>query len=348
MKKSTIAWLIIVLYQHVESVDASINKKNDAWTWSYKKEFSAAEIVKNTQRETIVFCKTGMYPFSQLIFYWNAFRPEKGHFSFFAQVLDEKNKWHDWHPMIDWGKDIQKSYFNTALSGTKYCHVRLEMPPTILGQGVRIKVVACDGANLSSLRVLGVNVSNLLAFKEEHPSGIELLPTVMINGISKQSQMVLDHPQAEVMCSPTSCSMLTSYLKKQPVNAVDFACNVHDEGLDSFGSWPFNIAHAFEQCDGDIFFRVARLPSFIELHSMLQKSIPVVVSVRGKLDGAPREYKNGHLLVVVGWDQEKQKVICHDPAFETNEKVYIEYDAKSFFDAWGRSRHLSYIAEPAY
>ncbi len=323
-------------------------QKSSDWTWSLKKEFTATEILENTNRKQIIFCKNDISLFSQLIFYWNAFRPEKGYFSFHAQVLDEKNKWHDWHTMINWGKDIQKSFFSEGALGTKYCHVRLEMPPKKLAKGVRIKVVAHDGANLSSLRALGINVANLAAFSEEFNHSIGLLPSVMISGIPKQSQMVLDHPKADVMCSPTSCSMLMGYLKKQPSNTLEFALGVYDYGLNSYGSWPFNIAHAFEHCEGEVFFKVMRLPSFLELHSMLQKSIPVVVSVRGKLQGAPKEYNNGHLLLVIGWDQQKQKVLCHDPAFDQSEKVYAEYDIKSFCTAWGRSRHLAYVAEPNY
>lgn len=323
-------------------------QKSIEWTWSYKKDFTATEILENTNRKQVLFCKNDIPLFSQLIFYWNAFRPEKGYFSFHAQVLDGKNKWHDWHTMINWGKDIQKSFSNEGTTGTKYCHVRLEMPPKRLAKGVRIKVVAHDGANLSSLRSLGINVANLSAFNEEFNHAINLLPSVVINGIPKQSQMVLDHPKADVMCSPTSCGMLMSYLKKQPLNTLDFALGVYDYGLNSYGSWPFNIAHAFEHCEGEVFFKVMRLPSFFELHSMLQKSIPVVVSVRGKLQGAPKEYNNGHLLLVIGWDKQKQKVICHDPAFDQNEKVYMEYDIKSFCTAWGRSRHLAYVAEPIF
>ena len=336
-----------VLYGSIIIPLHAASHKPNEWTWSFKKEFSATEILENTKRKQLVFCKNVPH-FSQLIFYWNAFRPEKGYFSFHAQVQDEKNKWHDWHHMFEWGKDVQKSFFNMSASGTKYCHVRLEMPHTRLAKSVRIKVIAHEGANLSSLRALGLNVANLHAFNDEFNQAINMLPSVMISGVPQQSQRVLDHPQSDVMCSAVACSMLMGYLKKSVLNPVDFAAGVYDNGLQAYGSWPFNVAHAFEHGEGELFFKVIRLPSFLELHGMLQKSLPVVVSVRGMLDGAPKEYNNGHLLVVVGWNQEKQKVICHDPAFETNEKVYAEYDIKSFCSAWGRSRHLAYVAEPNY
>jgi hypothetical protein len=137
--------------------------------------------------------------------------------------------------------------------------------------------------------------------------------------------------------------MLISYLLKKQIDAVSFANNVYDSGLCAYGSWPYNIAHAYECCQGNYLFSVTRLHSFKQLHDYLKKNIPVVVSVRGNIRGAPQEYVHGHLLVVVGWDQKNRKVICHDPAFATNEQTRVAYDAASFLAAWERSRRLSYI-----
>jgi hypothetical protein len=317
----------------------------EQWTWLFKKKFSLNEIDSNKKRNQLLFSKTNIPNFSQLIFSWNAFKPTKGHFSFYAQVRDAKTQqWHAWHKMIDWGKNIQQSYLNKGPI-TEYCHVRLEVPKMNLADGLRIKIISSEGSDLSLMRALAVNVSNLTKFNCNIPDLSKQLPTIIIKNIPQQSQMILDHPRAEHMCSPTSCSMLVSYLHKNQIHALDFAHNVYDKGLDSFGSWPFNTAYAYEACNGAILFHVARLNSFNDLYAKLQKSIPVVVSVRGQLDGAPREYKNGHLLLVIGWDQRQKKVICHDPAFENNHDVLKAYDINSFCNAWGRSNHLAYLAE---
>jgi hypothetical protein len=77
---------------------------------------------------------------------------------------------------------------------------------------------------------------------------------------------------------------------------------------------------------------------------MLKQRVPVVVSVRGSIIGAPKEYNNGHLLLVVGYNAAGHTIVCHDPAAPTDEETLKEYPADSFMKAWDCSRRLSYIA----
>jgi len=317
--------------------------QQEQWTWLFTKKFSKQELQSNKKRTSLIFCKKDVPEFNQLIFSWNAFKPQSGHFSFYAQVRDAKTKkWHDWHKMVDWGKSIAQSYC-TKGTKTEYKHVRLEVPPHQLADGLRVKIISHNRADLGVIHALSVNISNMAKFTL--PSTTPQLPSLNIPNIPQQSQMILSHPRAEHMCSPTSCSMLVSYLNHKPIDSLSFAENVYDQGLDSFGSWPFNTAHAFEQCGGAIYFQVTRLNSFYDLYAKLKQSIPVVVSVRGQLEGAPREYKNGHLILVIGWDQQAHKIICHDPAFESNQTVPTCYNFNSFTKAWGRSHNLAYLAE---
>lgn len=335
----------VLMFLILATTIATQGNGTEQWTWLFTKKFTQKEIVSNKIRNSLVFAKQNVPSFCQLIFSWNAFRPTKGHFSFYAQVRDAKtHQWHEWHKMIDWGKDIQQSYLHKG-PVTEYCHVRLEVPKESLADGLRIKIVPSENADLSLLKAIAVNISNLTKFKLVPHAQHGNFPSIVINDIPQQSQMILEHPRAEHMCSPTSCSMLVSYLSKKTVNALDFAHKVYDQGLDSYGSWPFNTAHAYEQCNGTFLFHVARLHSFADIYTKLQQSIPVVVSVRGPLVGAPREFKNGHLILVVGWDQKLKKVICHDPAFDNNQKVTTLYDINSFCNAWARSHHLAYLAE---
>lgn len=144
---------------------------------------------------------------------------------------------------------------------------------------------------------------------------------------------------------PTSCTMLTSYVLNRVVDPLDFARNSFDAGLDKYGSWPFNVAHAYECAQGEAHFCVARLSSFAGLHNHLKKGIPVVVSVRGAIEGAPRVYHNGHLLLVVGYDNKSKEVICHDPAAATANATVQRYALKHFLAAWERSHRLAYMAD---
>lgn len=335
----TLALIVCIFIQ----IQAQNNQEQ--WTWLFTKKFTSQEKIQNSLRPFLLFSKNDTPLFNQLVFSWNSFKPTKGHFTFYAQVRDSKTKqWHNWHKMIDWGKDIQQSYLHKG-TVTDYFHVRLEVPKSQLADGLRIKVLPNNDAQLSFLEALAVNVSNLTQFKPTLPDHYEHLPSLKISGIPQHSQMVLDHPRFEHLCSPTSCSMLVSYLNNSPINPVEFAYNVYDKGLDSFGSWPFNTAHAFEHCNGNIFFHIARLHSFADIYTKLKQNIPVVVSVRGPLKGAPREYKNGHLILITGWNQQLKKVMCHDPASVSNNEVAIMYDIDSFCHAWARSHHLAYIAE---
>jgi hypothetical protein len=316
------------------------------WVWRYKKLLTHTEREENKVRSALLFGKLGIESFSQLIFAWNAFRPERGYFRFFTQVRDSvTGNWHDWHHMIEWGAQAQRSFFNESATGTKYHHVRLELPPRKSADAFRIRVEAHEGADLSLLCGLYVTVAHYPSFLSEKIEQLKLLPSVKVVGVPSQSQMVLDHPKKEVLCSPTSCSMVSSFLTGKKIDPVFFASKAYDAGLDAYGSWPFNTVHVFEKSQGEVLFYVTRLNSFAEIHRSLEKNLPVIVSVRGNIDGAPQEYKNGHLLVIVGWDSAREKVICHDPAFSVSEKTVVSYPLLSFIAAWEKSRRLTYLAE---
>jgi len=315
------------------------------WTWVYTKEFSREQMAANESKASLLFSKLNTPSFTQLIFSWNAFRPKRGYYTFRAQVRDAQTKrWYDWHKMIEWGAHVQRSFRHETL-GTTYQHVRLELPRNRLADAVRIKIEAHDGASLSKLKALSVSISNLNNFSSEiKDQALLQLPSVKLTGMPAQSQMVLHHTKKEALCSPTSLTMVMGYLTQKPIDAIGFARKAHDDGLDAYGSWPFNTAAAFEQVNGACLFRVQRLSSFADLHKLVLRRIPVVVSVRGMIEGAAKEYDKGHLLVVMGWDKERKKVLCHDPAFKLNSQVPVAYDLPSFLAAWERSRRLAYCA----
>lgn len=314
------------------------------WTWQLKKNFSPKERLKHKVNSSLSFNKTDLPQFSQLIFSWNAARPTKGYFTFWGQVRDARTKkWYEWHKMMEWGAHVQRSFFSKNVDGTIYNHVRLDMPTESKADAVRIMVEPHDGADLSLFYALYVSISDLTAFSAEVIKKPYSAQSVRIWGVPVQSQMVLDHPKKDTLCSPTSCSMLIGYFTKK-YDSLLCADQVFDTGLSAYGSWPFNTAYAFEACSHSVFFYVTRLKSFAALHSLLKKKIPVIVSVRGPLANAPLPYQHGHLLVVVGWDKGTQKVICHDPAHPSNAEVVTSYPLADFLTAWERSRRLSYIA----
>jgi hypothetical protein len=342
------AWVFAVLtFFHINLLKCQDTGKSDQWTWLYYRTFSPQDYDSFKEKNDIFFAKDDVPLFSQLVFSWNSLRPSKGYYSFWVQARDADNKkWGSWHKMMEWGSHVQRSFKNKVDQFTSYEHVRLEISPDKLADGFRVRISSHDGASLQLMKAFAVSLSNFSNFKSEVDSGgWSSLSSVYIRNVPTISQFALDHHRADAICSPTSCTILTSFLLQNYVDAHDFAEKSFDKGLNVYGSWPFNMAHAFETCAGSFLFFTARLNSFSRLHQRLQDGIPVVVSVRGPLRTAASAYKHGHLLVVVGYDAKTKEVICHDPAFKNDRATVHRYAVKDFLEAWERSRRLAYVTE---
>ncbi len=318
------------------------------WSWLYQKKFSSKEIGQNRTKKMLTFVKNKVSPFTQLIFSWNSFRPPIGSFEFYAQVRNAKTKkWSSWHKMIEWGAQVQRSFASKYDGISKYVYVRLETGEKNHADAFRIKVASKDNACLSLLRGFAINVADFPLFKSElRNNELFKLSSVCIDGVPTLSQFMQEHPRNDGLCSPTSCTILTSFFLRQQIDVLHFAEKAYDAGLDKYGSWPFNMACAFELCQGTVWFTTARMNSFSELHRHLQKGIPVIVSIRGPIEGGAKPYLHGHLLVVIGYDAQEQAVICHDPAFAQNHETKVSYPLKSFLTCWEKSKRLAYLAQP--
>lgn len=323
------------------------DETQNSWSWLLYRTFTDEELEIHKNKSQIFFSKENVSPFTQLIFSWNALRPSKGHFSFLVSAHDAKtNAWGSWHHMIDWGADAARSYASKSDGIAHYNFVCLKMEPDKLGDGFRIKAIAHDGANLSLLHAYAVSLSDDNKFKTEVlDQRVASLSSVHIRNVPTISQFDLSHPRNKTLCSPTSCSMLTSFLSQKNIDPIAFAEKAYDNGLSVYGSWPFNMAHAFEVCEGRYWFFTSRLNSFVGLHQRLKEGIPVVVSIRGPLEGAALPHKNGHLITIVGFDAKKQEVIVHDPAWTKDRGTVRRYALKHFLEAWERSRRLTYLAQ---
>ncbi len=322
--------------------------KSEPWAWLYHKKFTKTELEQNAERSILQFSRKNVPNFTQLLFSWNAFRPQEGHFSFYVQARNAKTKqWGPWHKMIEWGKDKQRSYLHATKDATSYYHVRLETEKRGHADAFQVKIEVHDGAKLETVKGLSVAISNYKKFKREHNlDAFSALASVHVKQVPQISQFQLEHPEERRICSPISMSMLASFFAGKTIDPVQFAANVYDRGLQAYGSWPFNTAQAFDQCTGKVWFFTVRMNSFKGLHAWLRRGIPVVASVRGPLEGGARPYKNGHLLLVVGWDARTKEVICHDPAFQEHHQTLTRYSLKTFLRGWERSHRLVYLAEP--
>ncbi len=345
MKKIFIASLLLLLSFNNTLRSNAISNDTADWTWMHNTHYNEIARTTNRNKKTLVIENDKVQPFTQLIFSWNALRPEQGHFSFYVQVRNAiTKKWGKWHHMSDWGAHMQQSYMSKSDGFSTFVHVRLEIDDKKYADAFRIKIAPHKGASLSSLYNLSVTLSDFNLFKLEQLKFIDNgYQSVCIEGLPLIAQFALDHEDKSRICSPTSCTMLIHYLTGITQDPVDFAVQSFDSGLSAYGSWPYNIAHAFECCDGKINFAARRMNSFADLHQRLLEGMPVIVSVRGNLPGALKPFPHGHLMVVVGWDADTRSVLCHDPAAEQDEQVFKRYPLTDFLRAWEASHRLSYV-----
>lgn len=336
--------LILISFLWIMSLHSSNNV--DPWTWIHHVRCNEIIRVTNNSKKTLFCEKIKVNPFTQLIFSWNIVRPQVGYFSFYVQVRDaETKRWGIWHHMADWGAGMQQSYLSKSDGVSSFVHVRLEVDNKKVADAYRIKIIPRDNASLSCIYAYSIATSNFNLFKAEQIVS-DNLASVYIKNVPLIAQFELEYEDNGRICSPVSCAMLVNYLTNTYQDPIAFALQSFDAGLGVYGSWPYNMAHAFEQCNGTFHFFVKRMNTFVDLHEQLIKGMPVIVSVRGNLPGALKPFPHGHLLIVVGWDKETRQVLCHDPAAESNEKVFKRYPIADFLPAWERSHRLAYVAEP--
>ncbi len=315
----------------------------EQWSWVYTREFSSADHYAFASQKEVVLEKKGVSPFTQLVISWNAYRPVGGEYVFWVQGRDaQSGAWSTWHKMMTWGASLQRSYLSNPDTIAQHHHVRFEACAGKKMNGFRIKVIAHKGAILQMLHAVTVAYSDFTKFKPEDAAVYKNLASIRIKKVPRKSQFALEHPEKHRLCSPTSCAMLVEYFSPNRCNMHAVAKNVFDHGLDTYGSWPFNMAHAFELCQGSHWWRVVRLNSFKQLYQMLKKGYPVAVSIRGSLSGAPKSYNDGHLVVIIGYDAATMSVICHDPACAQDRTSVRKYNLTEFLRAWEKSHRLTY------
>jgi hypothetical protein len=111
------------------------------------------------------------------------------------------------------------------------------------------------------------------------------------------------------------------------------ARHVFDYHYDGAGNWPFNTAYAGGR-GLDAF--VTQLHDLTEAEQFIKAGIPLVASIAAepnKLTGFLFKGTDGHLLVIVGFDQ-AGNVVVDDPAATSDTTVRKTYDRAEFEKAW--------------
>lgn len=300
------------------------------------------KVQANTTETFYIWREVSSQPFNELIVSWNALRPVVGTYTFFVRIKTKKLS--GWLKYAEWGATRQHSFLYTKDEIAQSNIVTVTPKGGGLATEFEIKVEASGGADLANVHKLYACASNTQKYVSVKPAGS--LESGFIEKVPQQSQMVLKHPRAKDMCSPTATSTVISYFLGKRVDPLDFAALVLDSGHNIYGNWPLNGAQVYDISDGKVFCWVERLASFDELHSYLRRDCPVVVSIQGPIKGSASPYQNGHLIVVIGWDAKNKRVLCVDSAFKANNLTMVWYDSDEFCKAWGRHKNLSYVFMP--
>lgn len=281
--------------------------------------------------------KEGLLDFDELFLSWCGERKHQGMYFFYVSV-----KVDDWSkPLLyaSWGKEGQSTYSKKSVEDS--FQIYQDAAQVLDGKkatGFRILIETEGGASIESLYSLHVFINCPGPFYEPMCYQTIDLP---VTGLS---QMMQSHERADSLCSPVSITAVLKYLlNKQNIDPLAITKGSWDQGFQIFGNWVLNTAEASTWLGENRACWVQRCTGFDEIYRSLSQSIPVIVSVRGPLIGSAREYAKGHLLVVKGFDKERNEVLCMDPAFSSHEKTLISYPYDAFVKAWERRGKIAYM-----
>ncbi len=278
-------------------------------------------------------------PFNELIVSWNALRPQSGEYKLsIALKIDE---WSDWYPYIYWGAakqhgvDIRSPLF----------HIYQDTVEVLQGKqatGFRIRIEHSEGASICDFYSLHAYTGNSNAYLTNNEDTSQF--STLNLKVPLTSQLLLPHPRCRDLCSPTSTTAVMNFLSHSKIfDPVSFASLVRDTHFDIFGNWVLNAAQVGIFLEKQWMCLVQRLNGFNDIYAQLKQNIPVVVSVKGPLNGGALPYLEGHLIVVKGFDTEKKRVLCMDPGFPSAKETDVSYAFNDFMDAWARRRYLAYL-----
>ena len=164
MKVERRGYLVFMLFATITNASSG-ESNNEPWTWLYVKTFIDQEVQQHADKRELFFSKEEVPAFTQLLFTWNAVRPDQGYFSFFGQVRDAKTKeWGPWHKMMEWGKNIQRSFVQTTNQLSSYYFVRLEVEKQKCADAFRVRITTAEDASLANLKAFCVSLFNFSFF----------------------------------------------------------------------------------------------------------------------------------------------------------------------------------------
>lgn len=288
------------------------------------------------------WCEDSTPPFKEGIFSWNARVLKQGELK--IQVSLKQKEWSPWYDYAFWGGDQQSgSRLSDSEKGITIDDdiVSTKEP----SRGFKVRVISNQENVGNLLHSLHACLGDPSEVSNQDGTLTRSFSSIHLN-VPAISQMLLPHVRHRDLCSPTSTTSVVNFLANLQMDPVTFADRVKDQKYDIFGNWVLNVAEASSYLGEKWQCWVERMSGFDKLHRCLNSGSPVVVSIRGTIQGGAIPYESGHLVVVKGYDEKDRSVLCMDPAFPTQGGTDVKYPLEDFLQAWGRRRNLAYVFTP--
>jgi hypothetical protein len=158
----------------------------------------------------------------------------------------------------------------------------------------------------------------------------------------------ISYPNGNVLCSPTSVSMILAHWSKEmkrpelDKDVPEVEKGVYDPNWPGTGNWPFNTA--FAGCLPGITAYVSRFTDIRELEDWTAAGFPIACSVSSMMiKGKPKGKDDGHLVVLVGFTKDGDPVF-NDPGRSV--EIRQVYKREDFDKAWATSGRTVYLIYP--
>ena len=317
----------------------------DTWTATRHIELSAETItsLEGSQGEATSPWLQPDFPPHELIVSWNSRTQGGGSLEILVQVRFD-NYESRWLSMGLWSADPAVIRGSCPDKDEGECRV---LTDTVVCKkafsAFRVRAVLSGAAEITGMSATWSDPKATAA--KGHPAyEILAVPSAriterIIEEVPTYSQMIYPNG-GNTWCSPTSLAMVMEYWNRTDRGCADCVhearAGVYDPVYKGHGNWAFNAAWAGE-CG--FVARVLRFPDLRALEPWIDAGIPLVLSVAWNkqtgpmLSNAPVTKSNGHLNVLVGFD-EHGNAVMNEPASPSNETVRRTYARQELEHCW--------------
>ena len=285
---------------------------------------------------------TGARPFRELLASWNLDVPEGCGAVVELQVAvgDERSPWMH---LGEWGlPPAERAGVKSALGEVDVDWFKAARPL----EHVRLRVRAHGRAG-AKVRVARLDLvlsdradrSGLAALDARPP--LERASWVRRLDVPFRSQRSAGKEIASRVCSPTSTSMVMAY-RGVDIGLERVCASAYDEPHGIYGNWPRNVQAAYSF---GVPGHLMRYSHWRDVEAAIAAGQPLVASIRvkpGELKGAPYESTDGHLVALVGFDEEGN-VLSNDPATSDPARGRCVWSRKDLETVWMERGGVAYV-----